>query len=97
MELWMYTCELPKNPSQRELLTRKEETRNIQSHPEPFVNHGVKFSPQRETIACARPGKNSRQQKRRDGFSPSRPSCEPSLNRIYGSVSSQALRPCVAA
>jgi len=79
MQLLIETCEFPKNPSPRELPTRKVETRNIQSHPEPFVNHSVKFSSQRETIACARSGKNSRQQKRRDGFSPSRPSCEPSL------------------
>jgi hypothetical protein len=66
MQLLIKTCEFPKNPSPRELLTRKEETRNIQSQPEPFVNHGVKFSSQRETIAFARPGKNSRQQNGRD-------------------------------
>jgi hypothetical protein len=57
MQLLIKTCEFPKNPSPRELLTRKEETRNIQSQAEPFVNHGVKFSSQRETTACARPGK----------------------------------------
>jgi hypothetical protein len=40
MQLLIETCEFPKNPSPRELPTRKVETRNIQSHPEPFVNHG---------------------------------------------------------
>jgi len=117
MKLLIETCEFPKDPSPRELLTRKETSAEHLIAVGTVVNRAAtSASSCRNTRVFLNANKPKRFSKRadpfprtpsaltltarkngRDGFQPSRPSCEPNLNRIYGSVSSQALRPCVAA